>query len=153
MAQQASKPDAYTESYGNWTLRCFNQEGENTDVSSEESNCEVVQNLLKESTGQRLLMVRFIKVDTHYEMLMIAPFGLILEKGLNLIGDDESILSGPFRTCLPVGCIVRLPLTKDQVLGIKQSENLTASFTNVENHPINIKFSADGLSEALKRLE
>ncbi len=108
--QAAGLPGGATslqESHGDWLVGCSMQgEGE-----KKKKVCVLSQQQTDQKTGQRVLAAEFHPSDDAMGGLLVLPFGLALAKGVTLQLDDQPGMPAlPFRTCLPVGCLVDVSL-------------------------------------------
>lgn len=133
-AQTATKPSALSESYEDWTVRCATQAasgdsagdpakgarqtGDRAGSRTGGRECSLSQTQAN-GNGQRVLLVELRPAeDGRLRGNLILPFGLALQKGATFAVDDlPPGKPAPFRTCLPVGCVVSLLFTD----GITQS--------------------------------
>ena len=113
---QESEPSAFSETYGNWTVRCAIeqvQEGESV------RQCVMEQRFIwrDDESGQSrpLLTITLAPLDTGMEAVVMAPFGLLFDSGLRLRVDSLEGTTLAFHTCLPDGCIARGTLPPDVV--------------------------------------
>ena len=113
---QVSGPSAFSETYGNWTVRCAIepvQEGEGV------RRCVMEQRFIwrDDESGQSrpLLTITLAPSDTGMEAVVMTPFGLRFDSGLRLNVDDHEGTTLTFHTCLSDGCIARGALPKDLI--------------------------------------
>lgn len=115
-----AKPSALTESYDDWTVRCATQgaagekaiEAVKIKPGEGTRQCSLSQTQAN-GNGQRVLLMELRPADDgRLRGNLILPFGLALQKGATFAVDDlPPGKPAPFRTCLPVGCVVSLLFT------------------------------------------
>jgi invasion protein IalB len=93
-----------TESYGDWAVACTT-----ADEGAAKVGCAISQ---QQATQQG---ERFLSIELHLDAdsaqgILILPFGLNVGAGVRFQVDDGAPTERPFRTCLPVGCVVELRL-------------------------------------------
>ena len=76
--------------------------------------------------GQRVLAIELgVQEGGTIGGLLVLPFGLDLAAGAILQVDEQGAQSAlPFSTCLPVGCIVRLTLSPEQIAAMRSGGQL-----------------------------
>ena len=154
---QVSGPSAFSETYGNWTVRCAveqTQEGENV------RQCVMEQRFVWQDgdSGQRRPLLTVVltpsPADGGMDAVVLAPFGLLFEPGLRLGADDDPGAARlEFQTCFPDGCVARGSLDRDMIDGFRTGEALY-----VEAEPagggdsFRLEGSLDGFADANERL-
>ncbi|UZE49090.1 invasion associated locus B family protein [Rhodopseudomonas sp. P2A-2r] len=103
-AQQATSPlpggaSSLSETYEDWQVSCVHQGGA--------KRCALSQSQTQQA-GQRVLTIEIgAPVANKATGIVVLPFGLALSSGAVLqINDKPAGQPLPFRTCLPVGCVV-----------------------------------------------
>ncbi len=137
---------ALTEVHGDWTVTC--------QVINNKKACSFAQQQVDSTTKQRLLALELSSQDGQTATGALAlPFGLLLASGVTLSIDDAKLgESYPFRTCLPVGCLVALTFAKPAIESLKAGTVLKVSGTTSDtNQPIEFTLSLKGFSGALGR--
>ena len=118
---QVSRPSSFSETYGNWTVRCAVEEARQGDEAESESGegrrqCVMEQRFFwrdaESGQTQPLLTVTLVPspADGRMEAVVLAPFGLRFDSGLRLRADDAGTVVLAFETCFVDGCIARGPL-------------------------------------------
>ena len=154
---QVSGPSAFSETYGNWTVRCAveqTQEGESV------RQCAMEQRFVwqDDDSGQRRPLLTVVltpsPADGGMDAVVLAPFGLLFEPGLRLRADDDPDAARlEFHTCFPDGCVARGSLDRDVIDGFWTGEVL-----HVEAEPagggdsFHLEGSLAGFADASKRL-
>ena len=120
---QVSEPSAFSETYGNWTVRCTGEQSVKEDGSGQ--RCAMEQRFVwldRESGQQRALLtvtLTPLPAGEGMEAVVLAPFGLLFANGLRLRADEQRRVVFPFHTCLPEGCIARGPLDREMIDGFR----------------------------------
>ena len=153
---QVSEPSAFSETYGNWMVRCA---VEPTQEEESGQQCAMEQRFIwrDEGSGQQrpLLTVTLTPVPAGegMEAVVLAPFGLLFGHGLRLRADERRSVVLRFHTCFPEGCIARGSLGQEMIDGFRAGVVL-----HVEAEPaaggesFRLEGSLDGFTSAHKRL-
>ncbi|MCC5975977.1 MAG: invasion associated locus B family protein [Rubellimicrobium sp.] len=151
-AAQSAGPDALSETYGDWTVRCAPDPGQPDAALS----CEAIQELFQAESGQRLVAVTLRRdgVDGGGTITILAPFGLLLSDGLRLSdeGGGDLLVLG-FRTCLPAGCFALAELDPATAGALGRAAGITLTMTAAgTGEPVIIPLLMNGLTDAWARL-
>ena len=153
---QISEPSAFSETYGNWTVRCTVEPAQE-DGSGQ--RCAMEQRFVWQDreTGHKrpLLTVTLtpLPADEGMEAVVLTPFGLLFAHGLRLRADERRSAALPFHTCLPEGCIARGSLGRELIDGFRAGVVL-----HVEAEPaaggdlFHLEASLAGFTSAFRRL-
>ncbi|MCD7109476.1 invasion associated locus B family protein [Rhizobium sp. DKSPLA3] len=160
-AQTAAKPSALSESYDDWTVRCATQ-GAPAETAGDPAKggrsagareCSLSQSQTN-ANGQRVLLVELRPAeDGRLRGNLVLPFGLALQKGATFAVDDlPPGKPAPFRTCLPVGCVVSLLFTDGITQSLRSGTTLTvkAQASDPETE-VPFSISLKGFDAALQR--
>lgn len=150
---QSAGPDALTESYEDWTVRC------GRDPSTEEDArrvCFMQQQLSTQRAEgrQRPVLTVFIAQtddDGAAQLTAVTPFNVDLEQGMDIVIDDL-IVEANFLTCRRQGCLVRRPLGADIIEKLRAGEEAIFSIAFVGGRTIDAPVSLRGFSAAWNRL-
>jgi invasion protein IalB len=133
------------EVHGDWRVVCAQQNGRKV--------CTLSQQQTDKDTHQLLLAIELSAPATNNaEGTLILPFGLALDQPVTLQIDEAA--AGParsFRTCLPVGCLVRLSFDPITVALLRKGTTLTVTATADGGQGAVFKISLNGFSSALDR--
>ncbi|MDR3376672.1 MAG: invasion associated locus B family protein [Ancalomicrobiaceae bacterium] len=100
------------ETFGDWRVACV--------VQGQTKRCALVQEQVNEQTHQRILTIELGIVGEKLEGVLLTPFGLALDRGVQLQIDDQSGQQAlKFRTCLPGGCLVPLSFDSKVMAGLR----------------------------------
>lgn len=146
-----NQPDQLSETYRDWVVRC--DPSQSTFGSS--AGCEMSQDLRQEGTGQRVIAIGIQVIDETSEGLMtvVAPFGLRLSDGLRITKNETNLATTEFETCLPTGCIARLPLLPNILTAFQQGSSANVTMTsNFDGDDVSISISLIGFTAAWERL-
>ncbi|WMS44239.1 invasion associated locus B family protein [Acuticoccus sp. MNP-M23] len=141
-------PDSLTETYGDWTVRCVTPEGGN-------QRCWMGQTLNKEGTQDIIMQLDLAVVNGENFFTVLAPFGLLLPSGGTFAVDGEPLLTLPFRTCLPRGCLMRHTLTDTELAALRRGARFGVTFRTASDDEaeVTLGVSLSGFSAAQNRLK
>ena len=153
---QVSGPSAFSETYGNWTVRCAverTQEGESV------RQCAMEQRFVWQDgdSGQRRPLLTLIltpaPADGGMDAVVLAPFGLLFESGLRLRADKHEGTTLAFRTCFPDGCIARGSLSPETIWSFRAGAVLHIEAEPAAGgDPFRLEGSLDAFTNANERL-
>lgn len=136
---------ALSETYQNWRVACAQQ--------ATAPHCSLSQSQVQD-IGQRVLTVELtLHSENTIAGIIVLPFGLALTAGASLqIDDNPAGQTLPFRTCLPVGCVVPVTFDPDAIAMLRAGVMLNVTTTSDAGQQIPFKISLAGFSAALDRL-
>jgi invasion protein IalB len=83
---------------------------------------------------------------------IVLPFGVAVSEPVTLLLDDAEVIKRPFRTCLPVGCVIAMSLDPKQVAQFRKAAVLTVKTTIVApRQEVSFRVSLTGFATALAR--
>ena len=105
-------------SFGNWTLLC------GTEAGDEKERCSLVLPLVEKET-QKLVFRVIVTYGPKGDLVLRVdgPTGVALQRGIEFSPDTKKIYRMPFQTCLPMGCKALLLVSDDlkkELVGSKQ---------------------------------
>ena len=153
---QVSGPSAFSETYGNWTVRCAIEEKE----GESKRQCVMEQRFIWQDSksGQRqpLLTVTLVPLDSPnkgFEAVVVTPFGLQFKSGLRLRADEAPSTLLAFETCFPNGCVARGPLSPIMVESFRAGVVLHVDAEPAAGgEPFRLEGSLKGFTDAIGRL-
>lgn len=140
-------PDGVTalnETYQDWRVSCQKLEAG--------PRCALVQQLADEKSHQKILTLQFEPEKDKIASLVVMPFGLALSKGISINADGGQVVSVPFSTCMPNGCLVPFSLTRDQFFSLQAAKKLEIKASTPKDQNVILVVSSKGLKEASARL-
>ena len=145
---------AVTETFGDWTVSCRRQPAR-SETSGGNATCQMTQELHQSGTGQRALLfalpAKFARDGSN--AVIVTPFGIDLAAGITVEVDGVALTRAAFRTCLPVGCVVRPQLDAAMFDRLQNGQVATVVMTALEgSSPVRIDVSLAGFTAASKRL-
>ena len=144
--ESTTAPDALTESYGAWTLRC----------GAERVGCHVFQALYRAKDKARLVQVTlFSAPDAEGGLLLraLTPLGAVLAAGAALMVDDGAPTSVPFLACWPRGCVAETALTPGLEAALRAGLILAVVVESADTgQTVRFELSLDGMTRALDQL-
>ena len=164
-AQNAEKSSGRTNLQANtdpnapaWAKRC-----DDTD----QSYCEIVQQLSVVETGQRLIefAIGFPQQKPDEEQkkksaegkdtasgVIILPLGVLLESGMRLQVDDHAPYKFQARFCQPAGCYAFISLPGPVLELMRKGDTVTVAFKEAGGKTVDIKMSLKGFTKALESI-
>ena len=161
---QVPGPSAFSETYGNWTVRCAvgqAQEGEPGEGEGEGiRQCAMEQRFIWQDgdSGQRRPLLTVVLTPASagggMDAVVVAPFGLLFEPGLRLrVDENPDGTRLEFHTCLPDGCVARGSLDRDMIDSFRAGKVLHVEAEPAAGgDPFRLEGSLDGFTNANKRL-
>lgn len=148
-AQPGSGPDQMRETYRDWIVRCT-QPGDGAGPA----RCEMSQTLSRggESPGRVLEIVLSRTQGGEARVTYATPFGVDLGRGIEVLVDDATVDTQPFRTCQPRGCIVTSALSPLGLSRFQGGSQGIVRIWNLEGGAMDLRFSLAGFSGAWNRL-
>ena len=136
---------ALSETYGDWQVACSQQEAA--------KHCSLSQSLVRQD-GQRVLAIELAAPTAGVVTgIIVLPFGLALASGAMLQIDDKPAGQPlPFRTCLPVGCVVPIPLDAGAIASLRAGVALKVIATSDAGEQTPFSISLAGFAAALDRV-
>ncbi len=153
---QASAPGIFSETHGDWIARCALRE---TADGQNIRECSMEQRLTwhNEESGQTqsLLTVTLTPPQANGAAITIlTPFGLLLDRGIELQIDTGKGFRLPFRTCLSVGCLAQGQLAGEILSQLRAGEILTARMAESTGTQLfQVQISLKGFAAASARLK
>lgn len=138
--------NALQETYQDWRVACSVVQGGKI--------CSMSQ-LQTQQNGQRVMAIELqLAKGNSVNGVVALPFGLKLEAGAGLQIDDSPALPQlRFSTCLPVGCLVPVTFSADNLTALKSGTALKVSAMPIDNsQPLALSVSLKGFAAALDRL-
>jgi invasion protein IalB len=148
-AQTAASSPTETQSFGDWTVRCFPVKAP--------APCDMLQVAINKDTKQRVTSVSFAYVPSRddYATQVVVPLGVSFAQGLTLAAGTRKIEGLKFRRCGPDGCYVEVELSKDRVEALAAGGN-SGAISIVLYHggkPINLPMSFNGYASGMSKLK
>jgi len=143
--------DAVREIHGDWLLIGSVQPGE----ARPQKTCVIAQEQIHNDTRQRLLLIELRPEAGRIKGTLILPFGLLFQKGVVLQVDEHNPAPAvPFRTALPLGCVVEIEIDALRLALLKSGKILHVHAIVADNdNPVSFGISLNGFSTALARAE
>jgi invasion protein IalB len=136
---------ALSETYRDWQVACSQQEAA--------KHCSLSQSQIQQN-GQRVLAIELAAPSENaVSGIIVLPFGLALASGATLQIDDKAAGQPlPFRTCLPVGCIVPVTFDADTIAILRAGAALKIMATSDGGQQTPFAVSLAGFAAALDRV-
>ncbi|MCF3936272.1 invasion associated locus B family protein [Acuticoccus sp. M5D2P5] len=146
VAAQDAGPDALTEVYRDWTVRCATPDGG-------ERRCWMTQVVNQTETGERILQIEIALSDDGPLLAFLTPFGLHLPSGLDIAIDEGTVRTLAFRTCLPRGCLIEERPDEEELSAMRRGQTMSVTMVAAQNeNAVNMELSLSGFSAAYNRL-
>lgn len=141
----AQQPDRLSEVYGGWTVECVAADGGRT--------CIMSQAITAAENNRRVLQAELRLDGGATRLVLLGPFGVLLEAGVVAVVDDKELRTFPFRTCLPAGCLVEVELSSGELESLRRGSQLVLRLKAADSSAdVNLNLSLSGVSAALNRL-
>jgi invasion protein IalB len=133
------------ETHGDWRVTCVQQGGARL--------CSALQQQTEKESGQLAVGIELKAMPGDaFEGTIVLPFGVAVDKPVAFLLDDALTMSQPYRTCLPVGCIVAMKLDARAVAQFSKATTLTLRTATVAaGQEVTFKISLNGFASALAR--
>jgi invasion protein IalB len=142
---EAQSPVPLQETHGDWRVVCVQE--------NDRRSCVLVQQQVRTETGQLVIRVEFSAMPgDSIDGTIVLPFGVAVSEPVTLLLDDAAVIKRPFRTCLPVGCVVAMSLDSKRVAQFRKAAVLTVKTTIVApRQEVSFRVSLNGFATALAR--
>jgi invasion protein IalB len=133
------------ETHGDWRVTCAQPGGEKV--------CTLSQQLADQNSRQLVVGIE-LKATTaeKAEGTLVMPFGLAVGKPVALQVDDHGpVVTRPFRTCVPIGCVVDLTLDLPTLTALRKGTALNVKATADGGKEVAFKLPLSGFGSALDR--
>ena len=148
-AQQDPNAPVLSETFDDWTLRCFNVRGP--------APCDMLQVAVNRQTKQRVLSVSiaFVPERNAFAMQIVVPLGVALAKGLTVNAGDHTMKNVHFNRCSREGCYVEVIVDSDTVtaLGKVGASTMLVVQPYGKNTDAKLPLSLKGWNSAVARLK
>jgi invasion protein IalB len=133
------------ETHGDWRVTCAQPDGQKV--------CAFSQQLADQNSRQLVVGIE-LKATTasKAEGTLVMPFGLAVGKPITLQVDDHGpVVTRPFRTCVPIGCVVDIALDLPTLTALRKGTALNVRATADGGKDIAFKLPLSGFGSALDR--
>ncbi len=153
---QDAVPSSLSESYGSWVVRCETPTTEGTDTPPARS-CRMRQEQVSQETRERVLLIVLSRTAERggIRLTAVTPFGLDLAQGFALADAERTLITAPFETCLPAGCIVTADVSTELINQLAARDSVFAVMVpngNDADAPLRLTVLLDGFVDAWNRL-
>jgi invasion protein IalB len=153
LAREVSLPgnaSSLTEAHSDWTVTCAVVSSPD---GSKAKRCSLSQQQIAQQTRQRALAIELTAENGGAQGSLILPFGLALDQGVTYQLDDGPIgATQPFRTCLPVGCVVDVAFDAGTLASLKAGTVLNVAAAADGGQEMIFSISLTGFSSAYDRV-
>ncbi len=150
-AQDTAIPDAQAAPANNapqWLVGCSNQ------VDAERLTCTMSQSVVVAATGARLLTaVVQPSGESGRELAFVLPFGLDLQKGVQLVLDDADWQNIPVTTCEAGACLSTLPLDADAISALSKGTALDVKLMNSGGEEVVLSLTLEGFTKSMRLMQ
>jgi invasion protein IalB len=142
----AAEPPKVIEQIESWSIAC-------APATAGKVRCELVQEMIKRETGQRVFRLSFRLNDAGaVELVAMAPFGVLLRPGVTFTVDAGQPFAGEFIACFSEGCLSRF-VVPDDVLGeLDRGTALSGVMQVYEADSFRVQFALAGFGKGVARL-
>lgn len=134
-----------------WQVRC----NEGADAASPtKGQCEIVQRLSIQETGQRLIefAIGYPAEKENARGVLILPTGILLEQGLSMAVDENKPMAFKPRYCLPNGCFAFVSLNETVLEAFRKGGVVNIEMTQMNGEKLSIPMPLSGFSAALDKV-
>lgn len=134
------------ETFQDWRVACVQQEAAKHCAFSQQQS---------QQNGQLVLNIELVmQNEKNAAGNLVLPFGLALASGATLqIDDGKPDATLPFKTCLPIGCIVPLSFDAAKLAALRKGQALKINaVASTDNKPVTLSVSLKGFAEAQDRV-
>jgi invasion protein IalB len=151
-AQTSEGLTSLTETYRDWIVRCVPPQAAEGQAAPGRF-CEMTQELRHQESGQRVLAAALQPGETGASLTLVAPFGLLLSKGIKIAVDGAATAEAEFRTCLPGGCVSVIGMDQVSLDKFMAGEAATVTMRDTSDQEITLNISLAGFTSAWNRLK
>lgn len=140
---------ALNETFNDWSVNCRAQGKQ----GAMKTNCTMQQVQLQKNTRKRVLTVNFnSQPGGAVKGSIVLPFGLDLAAGVKLrIDAGEPTAPIPFRTCVPMGCLIPIDWKSETTDALRKATALKVETRSVDGKDMPFSISLKGFGAALDR--
>jgi invasion protein IalB len=132
------------ETHGDWRVTCAQHSARRV--------CAFSQQQTAADTGQLVVGVELRIVSTDaVEGTLVLPFGLAVNRPVTVKVDEGAVTPLPFRTCLPIGCLVTLSFPPETVAALRKGGTLVVQASADTTQVMPFRISLNGFGSALDR--
>lgn len=134
--------------FDDWALRCSTNENK-TRV------CSLNQLIIDKESKRQVLRLTVVhnKKDNTDGLVVVAPLGVALQKGLAFASSSMPAATFPYRFCLRDGCYLEFPVSANLLADMKKGGQGEVSFTPAgAQKPISLKISFKGFEDGYDAL-
>ena len=146
MQERANDPKVRHQ-YGEWQVRCDTPQG------AAGAQCVLMQFVTashRENVG--LSVILLVMTDGTNLMRVLAPLGVLIDEGLGLRIDGETIGRTKYVRCLPNGCVSEVALDDTLLARLATGDVATFVIFQIPTEGIGIPISLDGIREGMIHL-
>ena len=138
--------ESTTKLYGDWKLSC-------PPPSSTTSACALTQDIIQNGTGVTLVHLQATRVDAAKRLVIVLPYGVLLEPGLGVSIGGASPRLLQYQTCDTVGCRAVLPLDQATIETLKGAEFGRIVVVASNGKAVGVPFSLRGFTDGARALD
>lgn len=161
-AVDASTKDVQVRSlrFDDWTLKCTVKEEDIAGHSSKDNHrCETMQ-AVSIADGGRTVDILKLAVsrsldqagEETFTLVALTPLDVHLPSNFGLSAGGAKLVLARYRNCTRQGCVVSVPLSRNAIKRLKKVREGSAHFRDIAGKSVNITFSLNGFSKAIKSL-
>lgn len=135
----SAPPDVPSSSaYEDWHLIC--------PAPSAKGNCILASTVAP--NGQQIANIELGKAKNGLEMVVTAPFDVLLQAGMGLAIGKDKIRVYPYETCNTVGCIATVQVDDQLLASMRSAKDAKILIMAPNNKPVAVPFSMNGFTAA-----
>ncbi len=133
-----------------WGKQCSKQ------ADGKPDTCALQQFVIAQPGNRQLLLTQlgYNGPEAKPRLLLVAPLGILLTKGISFGIDDKKPLTVPFETCNSSGCLSIIDMDEAALDQFRKGNVLKVRYYLMgdEEKPLDLPIKLDGLSAALKSI-
>ena len=144
----AQAQGAVRSEHGDWELRC------DTPPGAQNEQCVIMQYVTaedRENVGLTVIVLKTADKQARI-LLVLAPLGVLLPRGLGLRIDEADLGSASFIRCLPNGCVAEVIMDDNLVAQLSSGEQATFIIFQTPEEGIGIPISLNGFGPGFDTL-
>jgi invasion protein IalB len=133
------------ETHGDWRVVCASPNNQKV--------CVFSQQLSDKSSGKTVLGIEVrAAADDRLTASIVMPFGVAVDKPVTIRVDEATPMTVPFKTCIPMGCVVTTTWESSTVAALRKGTAMYVSTLSADTgQAISFRISLAGFGSALDR--
>lgn len=143
---------AVEETYQDWVVTC--EFIAQVEAAATEQVCQMRQ-IIQADVGQTMISVALQMQDDSSDAMLslVVPFGLLVSEPLTVDLAQVRLLALDFLTCLPRGCIVIAPITRETAVQMASHDMAVITMIMGDGAPLSATLSFKGFADSWNRIQ